>query len=98
VSGHHPWPPPREGRKSGQEIRDALPRPDCALGYTDAQVREILAANERAFPDFARWMWGQTMAICEGTTPYYTACAEAHGTIIYRHDLERYLAGLPVID
>lgn len=79
-----------------------LPEPECRLGYTHSQLKLILGDR---FHDFGHWMHGQTMAICEGksysheTKQYREACGGvSHGVVIYCWDLERYLAGLPVID
>ena len=36
---------------------------------------------------FIKWMYGQTYAEDEHRTPYY-----------YKHDVERFIKGLPVID
>ena len=79
-----------------------LPKPDCALGYTDAQLDEILG-DRRA--EFDHWMRGQTIALCEGrlydhdTREYYESCGGvAHGAATYPWDVESFLAGLPVID
>jgi hypothetical protein len=79
-----------------------LPEPACRLGYTRQQVEEILGDR---LDKFTHWMRGQTMAGCEGyrynhdTKERETACGgESHGGIAYPWDLERFLAGLPVID
>lgn len=74
----------------------ALPAPECPLGYTDRQLREILGAQ---LPGFDAWFDGQTGAVCEGrewnpeTGEYQpTTCAGApHGLVVYAHDLERFL-------
>lgn len=74
----------------------------CRYGYTVDEVREIMGHR---FDAFTYWMRGQTMMICDGTTYDYEAkvkvpseCGVAHGTVIYRWDVERFLVGLPVID
>lgn len=76
-----------------------LPKPECELGYTAAQVREILGA---ASPAFAAWMQHQTTAMCEGRRfnheikSYEPACGGvAHGIVVYPRDLRRFLEGLP---
>lgn len=40
-----------------------IPPPDCQYGYTETQLDEILGDR---IPEFNGWMWGQTMAICNG--------------------------------
>lgn len=76
-----------------------LPKPHCQLGYTEDQIKEIVIDLN----GFYRWMEGQTMAVCDGRLYdhekrcYVEGCGP-HGIIVYPHDLERYLQGLPVID
>lgn len=77
-------------------------KPECELGYTVPQLKEILGDR---FEDFGKWMRGQTMALCEGQKydhelgAYVASCnSVAHGIVVYAGDLDRYLKGLPVID
>lgn len=79
-----------------------LPKPECEYGYTVEQVKEIMGDDVQRF---YHWMRGQTMAICEGnaynhdTKEYEEACGGvSHGYVTYGYDIERFLAGLPVID
>lgn len=79
-----------------------LPEPDCRFGYTVPQVEEIMGSR---FDAFTAWMRGQTMSICDGTLWDYDAkmavpsgCSGPHGTVIYPWDVERFLAGLPIVD
>ena len=79
-----------------------LPKPACELGYTTQQVAEITGAR---LPEFLKWFFGQTGAICEGrrynhkTKKYEKRCGGvAHGHIVYAHDLERFLGGLVPFD
>ena len=82
-----------------------LPEPKCRLGYTIEQVESILGPNAD-LDAFGAWMYGQTMAICEGykyapeeEAGYREVCGgEAHGVIIYPWDLARYIEGRPVVD
>lgn len=67
-----------------------LPKPECWNGYTYHQVQEIMGNRE---DEFLRWMAGQTVMACSGSK-----CDVAHGMVIYREDLERFLAGRPIID
>lgn len=76
--------------------------PECRMGYTYAQLREILGDR---LDEFGHWMRGQTMAICDGrkynsdTNGYEPACdSRAHGGIVYPWDLQRFLDGAPIID
>ncbi len=59
-----------------------MPPGDCTYGYTLAQVEELVADMDR----FHRWFEGQTGALCMGEQ-----CDEAHGLVVYRHDVSRYL-------
>lgn len=79
-----------------------LPEPKCEYGYTYDQLEDVLGAG---LGDFGSWMRGQTMTLCEGrrynhdTKEYEESCGGlAHGGIVYRWDLERYLEGRPIID
>ena len=79
-----------------------LPPPECVSGYTRAQIEEILGDRTA---EFWAWMRGQTMTLCEGrkydhgTKSYVVACnGIAHGPVVYRWDLERFIDGRPIID
>lgn len=77
----------------------SLPEPVCTMGYTEQQQRAIL--GER-FDDFARWMHGQTGAICDGWEwndySYLLTGCGPHGSVIYPHDLRNFLEGGRVVD
>lgn len=81
-----------------------LPEPLCSSGYPWYQIKEeILDAGELA--KFSDWMYGQTMSICNGrrysheTKEYQESCGGvAHGGVVYPWDLQRFLAGRPIID
>lgn len=79
-----------------------MPEPKCRLGYTRSQIEEIMGDR---LEEFHSWMYGQTMALCEGrkwnhTLKQYEDACEGipHGIIVYPWDAERFLLGLPVID
>jgi len=79
-----------------------IPEPDCTYGYTESQLEEILGND---LDRFWRWMYGQTMCLCQGqsynheTKNYEEACGGiAHGPVVYPWDLARYLAGRTVAD
>lgn len=79
-----------------------LPDPLCELGYTIDQVKEVLKDR---YPEFERWMQHQTVALCDGreydhkTKTFSPACnGVAHGAIIYRGDLMRFIEDRPIID
>ena len=61
-----------------------LPDPVCEYGYSFEQLTEIMGQR---LDQFTAWTRGQTGALCEG-----------HGALVYRHDVERFLAGLPNVD
>lgn len=76
-----------------------IPDPECTSGYTRRQVEEILGDE---FPAFTKWMYGQTMSLCEGKRynhkirEYEVDCdGVAHGPIVYEWDLKRYLGIVP---
>jgi len=56
----------------------------CEFGATSAELKGLLADRLPAFQD---WMRGQTMGVCP-----------EHGQVVYRSDLERFLAGRPILD
>jgi len=66
-----------------------LPDPICQYGYTQEQLHAIFGAR---LHEFEKWFTGQTGAICDDP-----GCGE-HGLVVYRWDVERYVAGRPVID
>lgn len=76
----------------------SLPKPECRGGYTSRQIADLFPSTEHIF---WAWMHGQTMMICGGPSDGAGErnCHVAHGgPIVYPWDLERYLAGKPVID
>jgi hypothetical protein len=84
-----------------------LPQAKCKHGYTSDQLKGILGSR---IDEFNKWMYGQTMTKCSGEKIYedgdgydygdqnHHGCQEAHGLVVFTHDLKRFLAGLPVID
>lgn len=79
-----------------------LPEPQCRNGYTNDQLKAILGDRYTEFND---WMVGQTVRLCDGLrwnealdVHEPNGCDEPHGFVAYRWDLERFLAGLPIID
>lgn len=80
-------------------------RQSCPLGLTEDDLFELFRDGER-FKAFNRWMRGQTMSVCEGRQYNHAkkryepdeCAASPHGVVVYRSDVERFLAGLPVID
>lgn len=82
----------------------ALTAPQCTFGYPVSQLENELTRDE--WNDLDRWLDGQTMAICSGQVYNHdkgeyepSLCAgEAHGTVVYVHDVKRWLAGQPIID
>ena len=83
------------------DTRVKLPNPECEWGYTEVQIEQICSVPE----DFRKWMYGQTMALCEGrkynydTQEYEESCGGvAHGMIVYPWDLVRYIECRPVVD
>lgn len=74
-------------------LADTLPEPVCQYGYTQDQIDGLFGTPETR-QAFHSWMYGQTMAICEGEAP----CTRAHGLIYYESDVRRFILGLPVLD
>lgn len=80
-----------------------LPEPECESGYPWSQIDTFLDVGRVA--ELMDWMHGQTMTLCEGgrynhdTKSYEEKCdGVAHGPVVYRWDLDRFLAGRPIID
>lgn len=76
-----------------------IPEPECEGGYTRSQVEEIMGDR---LAEFDRWMYGQTMMLCEGRSynhqkrEYELSCAGImHGPIVYAWDLKRFLEIIP---
>lgn len=78
-----------------------IEQPECALGYTDEQLKRILGDR---LPEFMQWMAGQTVSLCDGRAydhsrkEYVETGCGPHGTVTYPWDLDRFLRGQPVID
>lgn len=85
--------------------KSELPPAECEMGYTQAQVEQIIRDAGRSMYDFNQWMSGQTCAVCDGrlynhdTKSYYACCkGVAHGLVTYGHDLQRFLDRRPIVD
>lgn len=80
-----------------------LPDPKCPMGYPEAQLKDILFDR---INNFNKWMTGQTVGVCDGRRYNYdtkeyepTECADKpHGAVVYRSDLQSYLAGKGNLD
>lgn len=78
-----------------------LPEPECSLGYPLSQIENIMGDR---IQEFNHWMFGQTMAICDGrsydnvTEKYYFNDCGPHGSVVYSWDLIDFLLGRPVTD
>ena len=73
----------------------ALPPPLCSLGYTRREVVELTVDRHE---EFQRWIYGQTVALCEArrfnheTREYEpNGCDRPHGMVVYPWDLARFL-------
>ena len=53
-------------------------------GYTISNIKEVL--GEKEYKRFKKWIYGQTVGIYK------------EEDLIYRHDYESFLAGLPPVD
>lgn len=77
-----------------------IPPPTCPFGYTEEDLHKLFPTEEE-MAAFNKWMYGQTIATCEGRTYNHeegvyeaTTCADhPHGLIVYIWDLKRYLNG-----
>lgn len=82
-------------------MRTDTPAAECQLGFTRAQVEQILGDRLDAFN---YWMRGQTAAICDGkrydhdAREYRETGCGPHGLVIYVHDVANYLDGGPILD
>lgn len=79
-----------------------LADPACRSGYPFDQLRTEL--GDARYETLMRWMRGQTMSICEArsysheTREYTPTGCGPHGPVVYKWDVDRWLARLPVID
>jgi len=91
-----------------QHLLEKMPVPECAMGYTRAQVEQMFGLFMHNFDE---WMSGQTTVLCTGKeydhakNQYVAArcagCAEkpgGHGGVYYIDDVHRFILGLPIID
>lgn len=79
----------------------SLNAPECSYGYPASQLERELDAD--TFKRLGEWMRGQTMMICDGQrynrdSGECEATGTAHGYVVSRWDVERFLAGGEVID
>lgn len=58
--------------------------PDCALGYSEAQLREQF---DDRFPAFVKYMDMKAHPKCSGKSP----CTVPHGYVYYLHDVLRFV-------
>ncbi len=74
----------------------------CKYGMTSADLKDVFATDELA--ELYYWMRGQTGTLCEGIEwdyalgDYVASDCGPHGMVIYRHDVLRFIEGLPVVD
>ena len=74
----------------------------CKYGMTPEDLASIFTKDE--LKDLDYWMRGQTCTLCEGRKwsyekkEYVSDDCGPHGMVMYRHDVERFILGLPVID
>lgn len=54
------------------------------LGYAMSNIKEVF--DEKEFAKFQDWIWGQTVMVY------------GEDKLVYEHDFERYLLGLPILD
>ncbi|MCI0562077.1 MAG: hypothetical protein MN733_26615 [Nitrososphaera sp.] len=80
-----------------------LPNPGCTMGFPSVQLQGILGSF--FYPQFLKWMNGQTIAHCDGRAYNHekkcyekTTCTHGPSTIFYVDDVRRYVNGLPVVD
>ena len=80
-------------------MKDSFPEPDCSAGYSLDYLQEIL--DYETFERFNDWMYGQTMALCDGkrfnheTRQYEPDCETPHGGVAYSWDVKRFLGIIP---
>lgn len=80
--------------------------PDCRYGFSDDYLRANL--SDAQYKALKNWMHGQTIMLCDGRRYNYetkeyepSECGEkgeAHGAVLYTHDVNRWANRLPVID
>lgn len=84
-------------------MRKELPEPECKLGYTREQIREMFGTGDR-LAAFWSFMYGQTLGVCTGKKynlvedEYLPTGCGPHGSVVYSHDVERFIRGLPPLD
>lgn len=78
--------------------------PECPQGYPGSQLVREWTLDQCSL--FLAWMIGQTSSVCDGRRYDHelrqylpTECEHhPHGNVFYTWDVERFLAGYPVID
>lgn len=76
--------------------------PECKYGYPETQLKAEFGDDR--MKAFNAWMRGQTFSSCDGKQYNYdkqefeaTNCGP-HGYVYYVYDVNRFIAGQPVID
>lgn len=70
-----------------------LPEPECELGYTNAQLVDIMGTR---MVEFNKWMSGQTVSLCDGqrynheTKKYEPTGCGPHGSVVYSWDVKNF--------
>lgn len=83
------------------KVSTKIAQPECHIGYPFRQLEGILGDR---MDEFSRWLAGQTISQCDGrkynydTKEYEPTGCGPHGFVAYRWDVERFLAGKPIID
>lgn len=82
-------------------MKNPLSEPECSYGYPASQLERELDAD--TFERLGRWLRGQTMMLCDGArydhdSGKYVDTGHFHGAVVYSWDVDRFFAGLPVID
>jgi hypothetical protein len=78
-----------------------LDEPECKYGYPIDQAQRVLGDR---YEDYCAWARGSTGAICDGREydhdqrEYHPTGCGPHGMVVYRWDVEKFLAGLPQDD
>lgn len=88
--------------KTAVATQPELPAPICKFGYPHSQLEEIFSVLK--LKAFFHWMRGQTFSSCDGRifnaaeNRMEASNCGPHGYVYYQSDVQRFVAGLPVID
>lgn len=77
-----------------EELED-LPEPGCPHGFPLDQLEAEMSPE--TFHEFSRWMYGQTVVICNGKYQTSGCFDSPHGSVAYVWDVAQFMRGVEAV-